>query len=334
MFLSSTNIKGPFLLLTCLLLYSAQTHSQEFKGICFSSPKAAVKKSDILAIAEMNANWIAVVPYAYYYEGEIHYNMDDQWKGERAEGIRKTVQFAHEEGMKVMLKPHVWIKDGSYTGRFDPGSEEDWVLLEESFRKYIRKLKNIAIEEEVELFCLGSEWGKFAKQRQGFWLDLIDDINHTYSGKVTYAANWDDYRDFPFWNELDYIGIDSYFPLSDLKNPSLGKLMKGWKTIMKELKPFAKEQNKKIFFPEFGFRSTEKSTIKPWDFDADAVFSEEVQNNAYKTYFESIWKQEWFAGGFIWEWFADHDSSGWKDNLGYSPQRKLAEETIREAYAD
>jgi homoserine trans-succinylase len=33
--------------------------------------------------------------------------------------------------------------------------------------------------------------------------------------KLTYAANWDDFDKVPFWNELDYIGIDAYFPLSD-----------------------------------------------------------------------------------------------------------------------
>jgi hypothetical protein len=41
------------------------------------------------------------------------------------------------------------------------------------------------------------------------------EIRKIYTGKLTYAANWDDFDKVPFWKELDYIGIDAYFPLSD-----------------------------------------------------------------------------------------------------------------------
>jgi hypothetical protein len=61
-----------------------------------------------------------------------------------------------------------------------------------------------------------------SSQRPEYWSQLIKKIKKIYSGN--YAANWDDFDKVPFWNELDYIGIDAYFPLSDATTPSVLEL--------------------------------------------------------------------------------------------------------------
>jgi hypothetical protein len=45
---------------------------------------------------------------------------------------------------------------------------------------------------------------------------------------LTYAANWDKYDQVSFWDELDFIGIQAYFPLTDQTNPSAEEIKKGW----------------------------------------------------------------------------------------------------------
>jgi hypothetical protein len=62
----------------------------------------------------------------------------------------------------------------------------------------------------MELFCFGTELGIQSQKRLQYWAQLIVKKKNI-KGKLTYAANWDDF-DKPFWNELDYIGIDAYFP--------------------------------------------------------------------------------------------------------------------------
>lgn len=302
------------------------------KGFCFSSPKQDIQKEDIQAIADMNANWIGFVPYAYIEEGTVVYDFDIQWKGERKEGVRKGIQYAHEMGMKVMIKPDVWIRTGAYTGRYSPPSN-NWEQLENGYYAYMKKLIELAVEEEVELLCLGSEWGRFIKNRPSFWKGLILDIRQVYKGQISYCANWDDYDSFPFWDQLDLIGIDWYVPLSANPNTKFHKLIKGWKKNIRELDAYSKKLGKKIFFPEFGFKSTKKSIVKPWQYDDDSEVSEEAQNDGFRSYFKTIWKKEWYAGGFIWEWYADHDDeAGLPRDKDYTPQGKLAEKTIREGY--
>jgi hypothetical protein len=45
-----------------------------------------------------------------------------------------------------------------------------------------------------------------------------------------------------------------------------------------------------------------------------------------------FWKEEWFAGGFIWKWFHRHDEVGGLQNNRFTPQNKPAEELIRILY--
>jgi hypothetical protein len=64
-------------------------------------------------------------------------------------------------------------------------------------------------------------------KRPEYWSQLIKKIKKIYF-KLTYAANWDDFDKVPFWNELDYIGIDAYFPLSNATTPSVLELNDAW----------------------------------------------------------------------------------------------------------
>jgi len=67
-------------------------------------------------------------------------------------------------------------------------------------------------------------------KRQDDWRVLIADIRKLYRGKLTYAANWaKELNDVPFWAELDFIGIQAYYPLTDKANPTVDELEEGWR---------------------------------------------------------------------------------------------------------
>jgi hypothetical protein len=67
---------------------------------------------------------------------------------------------------------------------------------------------SISTIRKMELFCFGTELGNAIAKRPQYWSQLIVKIRK-YTGKLTYAANWDDFDKVPFWKELDYIGIDA-----------------------------------------------------------------------------------------------------------------------------
>ncbi|MFT4602313.1 MAG: hypothetical protein ACI857_002499 [Arenicella sp.] len=305
-----------------------------FKGISFSMANKATSAGDIKPITKINANWISIVPYAFLKDHEVMYDSKFQWVGERPESIRDCIKMAKSEGLKVMLKPHIWIGHSTYTGIYKCETESDWEMFEKSYKGYIMTFVDLAVTEKVEMFSIGTEWGRFVEARPQFWKSLIKDIRAKYKGKLIYAANWDDYQKVPFWNDLDYIGIDSYFPLSLAENPKISELVKSWKTIMPIIEQYSSSKKKKIVFTEFGFKSTSKGTISPWEHKDDGKFSEKIQDIAFKSFFQTIWKKPWFKGGFVWKWYHNHEHAGGRGDTDFTPQNKLAEETIRKYYGE
>ena len=91
---------------------------------------------------------------------------------------------------------------------------------------------DIAIQNKIELFCIGTELNISVVKREKFWRKLIQNIRSRYNGKLSYCSNWDRYEEVGFWEELDYIGISAYFPLCEEINPTKESLMEAWKPIV------------------------------------------------------------------------------------------------------
>jgi hypothetical protein len=51
--------------------------------------------------------------------------------------------------------------------------------------------------------------------REKEWRRVIAAVRGVTSARLTYAANFDAYQRVAFWDALDAIGIQAYFPLTD-----------------------------------------------------------------------------------------------------------------------
>ena len=243
------------------------------------------------------------------------------------------IQLFHGAGMNVMIKPQIREKDGKYVGKIDFLKKREWKKFEQSYRSYILAFALLAEEEKAQLFCIGTELGKFVKKRSRFWKSLISEIKEVYSGELVYAANWDDYNEFPFWRELDYIGVDAYFPISKKKNPNLHELSLGWKSIAAKMKSVSNEYHKEIILTEYGYRSVEMSASKPWEHSTDEKVDEQSQAFSLNALYQSIWTKDFIAGGFLWRWYPYHPNSGGPMDGSYTVQNKLAEDVVRGVYS-
>lgn len=316
-----------------LLLMSASfSYRQEkakIKGLSFVGSSTPIDKKDVNPIVAINANWVTLMPYGFIgANGKVSFNSEWQWWGEKVEGIEKTVELCKAAGLKIMLKPQIWMRN-EYTGNFKLSTEKEWGIFEQSYEDFISAILAVAIEHDVELFCIGAEWREFVKARPLFWNNLISETKKKYTGELTYAANWDDYAAVPFWKEMDLIGVNGYFPISISEKPKLKELLIGWEVHRKVLQEFSKKNDRKIVFTEIGYRSMEGSTIKPWKHNTRSKYSAEIQHFAYKALFDVLWKEDWFEGLFIWKWYHNHEGQGGKDDIDFTPQNKMAEKTIR-----
>jgi hypothetical protein len=308
---------------------------EKIGGLNLVSLNRMIDSKEIDPIVELNANWSAIIPFAFVsnlHQPSLSFESKFQWIGERKEGIQHSVRLLHARGLKVMIKPQLWVGHGDFTGHIEMHSEADWQLFEQGYLDYMLAYAHLASQENVEMLCIGTELTIFTSQRPEFWSKLIDTVRFIYPGKLTYAANWDGYENVPFWEQMDYIGIDAYFPLVDGKNPNPKKLKTAWKEIREVLAKFAQQNDRKIIFTEYGYRSTSRCAEHPWDYNSEDQLSEKAQLNALNSLYETIWQESFFVGGFLWKWYPD-DEGRVRDRDHYSVQDKEAEELVRTEYA-
>ncbi len=323
-------------ILSISFLNSCAQKEIHINGISFVASPDTLAQNHIDPILKINANYTAIMPFGFIknlQHPEVVYNSERQWFGETKEGVKQYIEKLHNNKIEVMLKPQIWIWHGEYTGGLKMETEEDWQLLENSYRNFIIDFAKVAEETQVDIFCIGTELEQFIIHRPDFWKRLITEIKTTYKGKLTYAANWDEYKRVPFWEEIDYIGVDAYFPISESETPTIEEAKQGWQQWKKEMISVSTKTNKKIIFTEYGYRSVNFSGKEPWKSDRDmGEVNLKAQEILTKALFEEIWKEEWFAGGFLWKWHIKHEGIGGKDNTMFTPQNKPVEDIVRGFY--
>ncbi|MEP7252787.1 MAG: hypothetical protein ABI683_10425 [Ginsengibacter sp.] len=302
------------------------------KGVGLVATVNEIDTNAFLEIRNINANAIAIMPYGFCSEEQpvVAYNSPRQWWGEKDIGVATCIKIAREKNLAVMVKPHLWIRDGQYSGQFDLANDDAWKLWEDGYLNYIIHFAKIADTAGADIFCIGTELGNSIKERPVFWDRLIDSVRQVFHGKLTYAANWDDYDDVPFWKKLDYIGIDAYFPLSGSNTPSTDQLAKGWRKYLPPLEKIAKENNRRVLFTEYGYRNSNACAAEPWKENGNDA-NDVAQANAYEAFYESFSNKNWFAGGFVWKWYAEHYFHK-KNKVDFTPQGKPAANVIERWY--
>ena len=324
-------------LLSALVSCSMTSQQKEkINGVSFVSSNKKVTSKNIQPLLNIHANYAAVMPFGFIKSinlATLGFNKDWQWFGEQSKGIQQYVKELHKHKISVMIKPQIWVAKGEFTGTIEMTSEDDWLQFENDYSNFILTFARIAAQEKVAIFCIGTELEKFVSNRPEYWKSLIAEVKLIYKGKITYAANWDEYTKTSFWEDLDYIGIDGYFPLSKEKTPKIATLKTAWEKHKGLMKKHTDSLNKQILFTEFGYRSIDYAAAKPWEVDyTKTSVNLTAQVNTTQALFEALWQEKWFAGGFIWKWFIDYENVGGKNNARFTPQNKPVENVIKEFY--
>ena len=172
-------------------------------------------------IKDLGTNWVSILVTWYQtncWSSDMHPTGRTPTDESLIHGIRK----AHELGIKVMLKPHLDLldtSDGSWRGEIGCLRDPDWDQWFAKYTDFLMHYVDIANKENVEMICIGTELSTTASVKGYMWRDLIKKVRGKYKGLLTYAAHWDRYLDIRFWDRLDYVGINAYFPLTEESQP-------------------------------------------------------------------------------------------------------------------
>jgi hypothetical protein len=125
------------------------------------------------------------------------------------------------------------------------------------------------LEEEDPLARINERRGHL----ETYWRRLIQSVRESYGGRLTYAANFDQYELVGFWDELDLLAINAYFPLRRSYEPDLSRdelatrLEAGWSGVLQKLDEFRRQRGiprHRVLFSELGYVQRVNSTIEPW----------------------------------------------------------------------
>jgi Glycoside Hydrolase Family 113 len=300
------------------------------KGVCWVGGRTPVTQVEFDALKKCGVTWISQTPFGWQKaidDPVIEFEKEGQrimW-GESKEGLRITTALANSNAVKVMLKPHLWAR-GGWPGDIDMQSEKDWENWFSQYSDFITYYARLAEENNISILCIGTELNH-ATEFEARWRQLIRDIREVYHGKLTYAANFhEEYQHIKFWDQLDYIGIQAYFPLSTGENPSTGDLVRAWEGPLADLERIYKVYKKPVVFTEIGYRSTSDTAIEPWKWPQhsdESKISDETQANCYEAFFQAAWDKSWLEGVYFWKWYPQGNSR--IQDIDFTPQGKPAE---------
>lgn len=270
---------------------------------------------------------------------EVRFNPGARWFSESDRGVRTIARQADSLGMGLVLKPQLWVRGGQWTADVGFSTEAAWAAWETQYRAFLLHTAQLAEEVGAALLVIGTELATPVQQRPDFWRRLIADVREVYGGRLTYAANW--YGDFdrvPFWDALDYVGVQAYFPLTQANDPSLDTLKAAWTPHRAALAAVARRVRRPVLFTEVGYRSVPYAAAEPWrwpsrDEHGTVDPAPGLQARLYRAFFESVWDEPWCGGAIVWKWYpegASHPRHGEQQHdLDFTPQGKPAEAVIR-----
>ncbi len=251
------------------------------------------------------------------------------------DSVRHVIAQAHSLGLKVLLKPmvdtleeeKVQAYQNVWRGEIQPSDE--WF---ESYSNFINFFAEFAEENDVELFSVGCEFNSTTREKEQ-WERVISGVRERYSGPITYAADWTNFQNIEWWDSVDYVGIDAYFPLSLFKyDPTFEELKNVWTNYADEIEAWLSTVNKPVIFTEIGYRSGDGTNIAPSNYWSDMPVDLQEQRDCYEAAFQALWNRSWFYGFYWWTWISNPREGG-PDDSNHTPQGKPAQDVITYWYS-
>lgn len=250
------------------------------------------------AVAELRTlgvDWVQIHPYASIDEdGTVGYRP--------ADFVADGFEIIREAGLAPFSKPHLayW---GSFEWRgairFD--TQPQWRRFFSTYRKFILAQAEIAEASKVPLFAVGTELDATLEHEKQ-WRKIIADVRKVYSGQLTYAANWDAVEKVPFWDALDLVGVQAYFPVgpAEARGPALRAGVRGW---LDRLGALSTKTGRPVLLAEVGYARSKVAPSEPWkpsvDSSPEAI---RLRTELTRLVLEESQGRPWLLGMFWWKW--------------------------------
>ena len=289
-------------------------------------------------VRALGGSWVSLTPFGRVADLSptgVSLTFEQPFEENRV-AVGRAIDQAHAAGLSVLLVPHLWVESGGWRGELDPGSDDDWERWAKGYREFLLAWARVARDHHAEMLALGVELRTWVTTAHApSFVALAREVRTLYPGLLTYASNWDDVDDSVLTGELDLIGVNAFFPLTDKEGASVSDLMQGGARVAERLEAVATRWGKPILLTEFGYTTRKDPALKPWEWPdgmTHVTVDQAAQADAYVGLLAPLMEKPWLAGAFVWRLYADPDDLSQEAEWGFSPRGKLAELVLRDAF--
>src|SRR3954451_1527816 len=319
------------LLALALLAVPATADAGWQRGVDFTTYAAGTYGSAAsdasLARAAASGNDSASIVVTQYMDTPISSTIRANGATPTDASVLHAMATARSLGLEVSLKPQVDVTTGSWRGTIAPLDPGAWFG---GYEAMIDHYADLARQGGATMLVIGTEFKTLTGPAYtSRWQQIIAGVRQRFGGRLTYAANWNEYEQVQFWASLDFIGVDAYYPLSELPAPTVSQLVSAWTSrgYVDALRASSLQYGKQVLFTEIGYRSIIGAAITPNIWNTLGQYSMDEEANAYEAAFQAFSGRTWFAGMYWWSWPASLPANGW--NGDYTPTYKPAEDVMR-----
>ena len=131
----------------------------------------------------------------------------------------------------------------------------------------------------------------------------------------------EEFETIRFWDALDYIGIDNYYPLDDRYSAA---------TLVGKIEAVQARFQKPVLFTEAGFGAHQNSHREPWEDESTKPLDLAEQARSYEALLRAVYTKPWFRGVYWWK--IGTNGYGGAENNSMSPWRKPAMDVVKRFY--
>ena len=276
------------------------------RGVTISCPRSGeiwatqATAESMERLERLGANWVAIHPYARI---EADGSVRGGHLGPRRSWVRRPIEAAKSRGLRILIKPHLgyWGSPFSWRGAITFDEPAEWDRFFRTYRRWIVAMAELATDADG--FVVGTELDRTVGREQR-WRRIIRAVRETTEAPLTYAANWSEYQKVPFWDALDAIGIQAYFPLADSPGlPTREALDRAWAKRMARIEAYAREQDRPVVFTELGYNQSHRAAVRPWDDASGGPRALAVKRRCLAAGLAAVARSDRVAGAFLWKWF-------------------------------
>lgn len=263
--------------------------------------------------------------------------------------LAHSIATAHKLGLKVALKPGVDLLNdpAHWRGQIGFGTNDAaWKAWFASYTMMISRYAAFARDQGADAFVMGTELvntnrptacDPAAAQRADDWRQVAAKVRSFYPGKVYYAANWGSDScgedvNVQWWDAMDAIGVDAYFPITTMPDPTVPQLVAAWQPWVLRLEGISAQFHQPVLLPEIGYQSRAgANTTHPLE---PPVLDLAEQANCYEAFFQAFQGRPWLIGVFWWAIPAtlNPDYAGGPTDTNFTPRGKPAADVLRKYY--